>query len=118
VDVDSVTAPPDGAASARGGARLSDALSGLRGVVVRPSSSGRSGFVVQQRRLGQSCNVPLLVDGVIVSPLELNHIRPDEVEAVEVYGRGDVPMLFRRTYGGPSGCGAVLVWLKLAERQA
>lgn len=101
---------------ARGGARMADALSGLRGVVVRPSMG--SGYAIQQNRMGRRCNVPLLIDGTIVSPMELNHIRPEDVEAVEVYARSDVPLQFRQTYGGPSGCGAVMVWLKLAENES
>jgi hypothetical protein len=101
--------------TARGGARMSDAISGLRGVVVRPV--GPNGFSIQQSRNGRRCNVPLLIDGILVSPRELNGIHPEDVEAIEVYARSDVPLQFRQTYGGPSGCGAVLLWLKLAENE-
>ncbi len=98
---------------ARGGARISDAISGLRGVVVRPT--GTNGVSIQQNRHGRRCNVPLLIDGVLVAPRHLTTIRPEEVEAVEVYARSDVPLQFRQAYGGPTGCGAVLIWLKLRE---
>jgi len=101
---------------ARGGARISDVISGLRGVVVRPT--GTSGMVIQQSRQGRRCNVPLLIDGIMVAPRDLASIRPEDVEAVEVYARSDVPMQFRQSYGGPSGCGAVLIWLKLGDEEA
>jgi carboxypeptidase family protein len=112
----------------RPGARVLDMLQGLRGTYARPSMDARLSsdqHVFYQYRSGRRCMALLWVDGVQRPVKDLERIRPDDVEAVEVYSGDEVPMRFAaanselggpfaatRNAGNTSVCGAVVVWLK------
>src|SRR5215213_1226375 len=94
-----------------------DRLVGMRGISVRPA--GATGWVIYQRTPpGSAGSVPrcatlLWVDGVPRPSTILNTLRPEDVEAVEVYDAVEVPLRFGRTNaGGRPSCGAVVMWLK------
>jgi len=98
----------------RGGARLIDRIQGLRGTYVRPS--GRDGWSMYQHQRGVRCFVTLWINGRQGTLRELDGIRPDEVEAVEVYSGDEVPLRFAAVNrgGGTAPCGSVVIWLKTA----
>lgn len=96
---------------ARGGARVTDAISGIMGIFAR--NRGYSDVVFTQRHAGATCTVPVFLDGVPSTATELNRLPPGEVTAVEVYEGTNVPGRFILP-ANPSArvCGAVVVWTK------
>ncbi len=66
----------------------------------------------QTMRGGGSCPVVYYVDGVQrpLSPMGLDEMRPQDIEAIEVYrGSGALPPQFR---SGDSACGVVAIWTR------
>jgi hypothetical protein len=98
----------------RSGARLIDRIQGLRGTHVRPS--GRDGWTMYQNQRGVRCFVTLWINGRPGTLRELEHVQPDNVEAIEVYSGEDVPLRFAAVNrgGGRAPCGSVVIWLKSA----
>ncbi|HEX8693962.1 MAG TPA: carboxypeptidase-like regulatory domain-containing protein [Longimicrobium sp.] len=99
----------------RPGARIIDRVQGLRQVFARPA--GTNGWILYQQgsahRGSRRCIVSLWVDGMQMAANMLNQIRPEDVEAVEVYDGDEVPLRFSPVNrAGIPPCGAVVFWLK------
>lgn len=59
----------------------------------------------------QGCRPAFFLDGVLVEGFDVNSVRPDNVEALEIYrGSSELPPAFNR---GTSGCGAVVIWTRV-----
>lgn len=97
----------------------SDVFRRLPGVrVVRYDAGYNNSFRIEMSRGAQTmrgggeCPVVYYVDGVQrqLSPQGIDEIRPEEIEAIEVYrGSGALPPQFR---AGSSSCGVVAIWTR------
>lgn len=57
------------------------------------------------------CRAAFFLDGILVEGFDVNSIRPEDVEALEIYrGSSELPPAFNR---GTSGCGAVVIWSRV-----
>lgn len=71
----------------------------------------------QTMRNGGECPVVYYIDGVQrqLSPLGIDEMRPNEIEAIEIYrGSGALPPQFR---AGSSSCGVVAIWTRRYSEQ-
>ncbi|HEU4453679.1 MAG TPA: carboxypeptidase-like regulatory domain-containing protein [Longimicrobium sp.] len=102
---------------ARGGARVVDALQGLRGTFARPNpqNNARSsmGWLIYQHRFGGRCQVLLYIDGIQREADALHTVQARDVEAVEVYSASEVPARFSPQQGA-NKCGAIVIWMSRA----
>ena len=101
---------------ARGGARVVDALQGLRGTYARPTPVNTAlssmSWVIYQHHFGGRCRAGLYIDGILREPESLQQVKAEDVEAVEVYNATEVPQRFSRIGSTNGRCGAVVIWLK------
>ena len=95
----------------RNGSRVTDRISGIMGIFAKPRS--HSAVVFTQRSAGKECVVPVFLDGTTTTATELNRLLPEEIVAVEVYEKTDVPGRFMLNMGRP--CGAIAVWTRVPE---
>lgn len=57
------------------------------------------------------CRPAFWVDGVLLDAFDINSIRPDNIEGLEIYrGASETPAMFNR---GGSGCGTVVIWTRV-----
>ena len=62
-----------------------------------------------------SCKPALYIDGSPVMGDDISpntFVRPNDVEAMEVYRGADTPAQFQRMGSGGSGCGAIVIWTR------
>lgn len=95
----------------RNGARITDRISGIMGIFAR--NRGGTAVVFTQRHADVECVVPVFLDGTMTSATELNRLLPEEIVAVEVYERSEVPGRFIVNASRP--CGAIAVWTRTPE---
>lgn len=91
--------------------RVSDAFRGIPGVRTQRMVGGRT-LLVSTRTIGMSgeCVLPIYVDGVRLPDFDLDHLDPEEVEAIEVYrGPSEAPPEFTSAGGI---CGAIAIWTR------
>lgn len=95
-------------------ATLTDIFRRIPGISVRPSGIGSNFGDTETSSRGQTtireCQPQVFVDRALTSPFNLDHIRPDAIEGMEVYrGAATVPMEYNR---GDAACGLVLIWTR------
>jgi hypothetical protein len=101
---------------------IADLMVGLPGVQVvypRAGAFGKSIKLTGMPSIATSCSSPLFfLDGIrVLASGNLEEIiRPEEVQAIEIFRR---PSEIPAQYGGPdSGCGVILIWTRRgADRQ-
>lgn len=66
----------------------------------------------QSRTPRRACRPAFFVDGILVEGFDVNSVRPESIEALEIYrGASELPPAFNR---GTNGCGAVLIWTRVS----
>lgn len=104
---------------ARDSTSLPRALRNLRSLEVR--WAGPNGVELQHIRRGARCSMPIFLDGMRVPAggFNLGSLKPDEVEAIEIYqpqgpGGPFLPERFRLAAGVGEGCstGGVVIWTR------
>jgi hypothetical protein len=78
---------------------------------------GRRGAELVTRRdldrtSGTACRLMPYLDGIRMTDWDLDNIRPDDLEAIEIYTGPDTPVEFANRYdaNGDYQCGVVLIW--------
>lgn len=90
--------------------RVSDAIQGISGITAMPRGSSGIGF--RQTRFGEPCSLPVYIDGILTAASSVNRLRPEDVEAIEVYDGAETPARFNPEYSRGSTCGAIVVWTR------
>lgn len=99
--------------AARGGARTTDLLRSVTGVIVRPSSETGGSAVYLRGRARDQCRPTLFVDGIRLEGNLIDidaMVDPLELVGIAIYhGRMGTPPEFI----GRSACGSIVVWTRL-----
>lgn len=83
----------------------------LSGEAWSSAPAARRGGNRPQATASGGCRPAFYLDGVLVEAFDVNSVRPDDVEALEIYrGASELPPAFNR---GTSGCGAVVIWTRV-----
>jgi hypothetical protein len=85
-------------------------LQGVRGTRVVPTRSA-GGYRILQKRFGGDCDVLIWIDGIPSSAADLESLRIENIEGIEVYPGAQLPRQFNQL--GPRGfsaCGAAVIW--------
>jgi len=75
---------------------------------------GRDGARVVSSRMGSECRLRAYVDGIAVHNFDFDTLRPDDLEAIEIYHGPSVPIEYSQLVD-PDGvypCGAILIWTR------
>jgi hypothetical protein len=90
-------------------------LQGVRGTRVVPTRTA-GGYRILQKRFGGDCDVLIWIDGIPSSAADLESLRIENIEGIEVYPGAQLPRQFNQL--GPRGfsaCGAAVIWTGLAS---
>jgi hypothetical protein len=92
---------------------LSDVLRQVAGIRIGPE--GRDGLspasIRGQQRMVGSCPIQFFVDGTYAAFFNIDEIRPEWVEGIEIYrGAASIPAMFNR---GSAMCGVIVVWTRM-----
>lgn len=91
---------------------LSDVLRRVAGMQLTPSG-GVGMSRASSRGVGmvhRTCPIQYYVDGTMTMPLQVDNIRPEDVEGLEIYkGPATIPIAYNK---GTAICGVILIWTR------
>ena len=98
---------------------VSDILARAPGVTVQSTQGGRPGAEVVSRRRsdtasGGTCYLRPYLDGIPVFDFDLDLLRPEDIEGLEVYQGLGAPIEYRNLVDldGTIPCGVILIWTR------
>jgi TonB-dependent starch-binding outer membrane protein SusC len=91
---------------------LSDVLRRVGGIHVGSDSRGMPPARIRgQQTMAGGCPIQYFVDGVLTYALNIDEVRPGDVEGIEIYrGAASIPIMFRR---GSASCGVIVLWTRI-----
>jgi TonB-dependent starch-binding outer membrane protein SusC len=91
---------------------LSDVLRRVGGIHVGSDSRGMPPARIRgQQTIAGACPIQYFVDGVLTYAMNIDEVRPGDVEGIEIYrGAASIPIMFRR---GSASCGVIVLWTRV-----
>lgn len=91
---------------------LSDVLRRVGGIHVGSDSRGLPPARIRgQQTIAGGCPIQYFVDGVATFAMNIDEVRPGDVEGIEIYrGAASIPAAFKR---GTASCGVILLWTRV-----
>lgn len=89
---------------------LSEVLRRVAGISLQPNQLGGSARLAIRGNPNQRCPVQYFVDGTKTAFFNIDDVRPQDVEGLEIYrGAASVPIRFNV---GNASCGVILIWTR------
>jgi hypothetical protein len=101
---------------------VADLLRRVGGVTVASGELGRGSEAISNRRRGGSelgaCRLQPYVDGILAANFDVEVVRPEDIEALEVYQGANVPIQYNEPIRSDGAtCGVVLIWTRDPRRR-
>jgi hypothetical protein len=91
--------------------RMSDMLRNMAGMQLTPTVAGQSRASSGREPRAVSCPIQYFVNGTPVNAFNIDDVRPEDVEGIEIYrGFSQIPPEFNR---GMAMCGVIVIWTRL-----